>query len=345
MRGEEMRRRLVNIAVSMLIVTSGISCAAAQPEAVYMSILNTRAHQWNRNDYPMIGLFESTDKGATWQHKGWREYIRMFHTVEGNDGTLWSACGNGVLRSLDGGASWKITTGWQVTEVKKMAVDANRPDHVYAATAYGPIGSTDRGETWRFHLDGLDAHFVSEVCVNRSNGDHLLLASETGIFASIDGGLHWGQTGLKGKAIRTIVQDPRETHRFWAGTEDEGIWCSSDGGASWSAANKGLNHKTVYSIIIGSDRERVMFAATHGGGVYCSTDSGSSWHQRIDGLKDLEVHALALTSGEHPVLFAGTMNDGLYRSEDLGATWKFTGQAEAQVWGLSVGGGKGGIRK
>jgi photosystem II stability/assembly factor-like uncharacterized protein len=314
----------------------------ASGQVVYMSILSTRAHQWNRNDYPMIGLFASTDCGGTWQHLGWREYIRMFHTIEASDGTLWSACGNGVLRSVDGGASWKITTGWEITEVTRMSADPRQPDHVFAATAYGPIRSTDHGESWRFITDGLDRPFASEVCIDRTNGSHLLLAAETGIFSSADAGSHWRRVALKGCAIRTIIQDPGTDSRFWVGTEDQGIWSSTDAGETWHSCNNGLAHRTVYALTIGGTGNGLMFAGTQDGGVYRSTNAGNDWRQCSTGLKDPSVHALAIAGGAQPILFAASMNDGLFTSKNLGDTWEFNSQPEAEVWGLSIGPGKGG---
>jgi photosystem II stability/assembly factor-like uncharacterized protein len=319
------------------VLLLGTVCAFTQEQKLYMSVLSSRAHQWNRNDYPLIGLFTSSDNGGSWQHLGWREYIRMFHSLEGPDGTLWSACGNGVLRSLDGGRTWKVTTGWQITEVTRMAVDANRAEYVYAASAYGPIRSTDRGDSWCFITDGLTGRFCAEVCVDRLNGDHLLLAAESGLYSSADRGEHWHPTALKGKAIRTVVQSPIDGRRFWAGTEEEGVWSSSDCGETWETSNQGLNHATVYTVLPGGEGRRMMFAGTHGSGVYRSTDEGRTWVQCTGGLKDLDVHALVLTGGPRPLLFAATMGDGLYQSEDLGDTWTFNSQHQAQVWGLTVG--------
>jgi hypothetical protein len=105
-------------------------------ETLYMSVLSSRRHAWGKNDNPVIGLFVSTDGGEHWHHRGWKEYIRTFHTIAGPDGTLWSACGNGVLRSTNQGRTWRITTGWEVTEVLNVAVDPNHPARVAAATAY-----------------------------------------------------------------------------------------------------------------------------------------------------------------------------------------------------------------
>jgi len=318
----------------------GLSCTSGQGNTVYMSVLSSLAHQWNRADNPIIGLFVSTDRGMTWQHRGWREYIRTFHSVEGADGTLWSACGNGVLRSRDGGASWKVTTGWEVTEVLRIAVNPKHPDRVFAATAYGPIASTDGGETWEFRRNGLTRRFVGDICIDRERGVHLLLASETGVFTSNDEGHHWRSTSLRGKDIRTIVQDPVVESMFWAGTENDGIWSSSDGGRTWLPANDGLAHRTVYAIVIDAHKPALMFAGTHGGGVYRSTDHGKHWKQCAHGLTNLDVHSMVVLHASPSIVFAGTLNGGLFQSTDQGETWTFNSQAEAQVWGLSFGEGR-----
>lgn len=334
--GQRMGRSFVGT-VAILVI--GCSCTFGQAQTLYMSVLNSRAHQWNRADNPIIGLFASTDRGVTWEHRGWREYIRTFHSVAGADGTLWSACGNGVLRSRDGGVSWKVTTGWEVTEVLRIAVDPQRPERVFAATAYGPIASCDGGDTWEFRRNGLIRRFAGDICIDRTRGAHLLLASESGVFVSTDEGHHWQATSLQGKDIRTIVQDPLVDSTFWAGTESDGIWSSTDGGRTWLPASTGLAHHTVYTIEIDARAPGLMFAGTHGGGVYRSTDHGAHWEQRIDGLTNLDVHSMAILHAGPSLVFAGTLNGGLFQSTNQGATWTFNSQPEAQVWGLSTGEG------
>ena len=340
--GPFVRRNLVRL---LSVCLAALPTLHAADSTIYMAILNSQLHQLNRSDNPLVGLFVSSDRGVTWEHRGWREYIRTFHAVEGADGTLWSACGNGVMRSTDAGRSWKITTGWEITEVLRIAVDPHMPQHVFAATAYGPIASTNGGESWSFRNNGLRRHFVADICVDRSDGKHLLLASELGVFTSSDAGKRWLATTLRNADIRTIVQDPRTAETFWAGTEEDGLWCSTDGGGTWHPLNTGLAHHTVYCIAPDPDAADLIFAGTHGGGVYRSTDHGSTWQQVIDGLGNLDVHSLVLLGGAHPVVFAGTLNGGLFESDDRGAHWKLNSQDGAQVWGLSVGAGRKGKGK
>src|SRR5512145_1281714 len=104
----------------VLLLILPYETAFTQQETIYMSVRSSSKTRLGVSDNPTIGLFVSRDAGATWEHHGWRDQIKVFYTEAGSDGTIWSACGNGVLRSTDGGATWKITTGWEVTEALKV---------------------------------------------------------------------------------------------------------------------------------------------------------------------------------------------------------------------------------
>jgi photosystem II stability/assembly factor-like uncharacterized protein len=311
-----------------------LSTAQAQ-ETVVMSVLSSRKHRLNVSDNPVVGVFISTDAGDSWGHRGWKEYIRTFYTAKDEKGVLWSACGNGVLRSVDGGARWTITTGWEITEVLKVAVDPLKPGTVFAATAYGIFKTTDDGKTWREKKIGLRMPFTSDVVIDRSNSNRIFAATEEGILRSTDGGDSWSSAGLKGLGVRIIVQDPSNPGRLWAGTQDDGVFGSSDGGRTWRSSNGGLGHKTVYAIAVHPTNSSVVYLGTHGGGVYRTEDGGRKWEQRVSGLGNPDVHSLLVLRSDPAIVFAGTLNGGLFRSRDGGKTWQFNSQDEGQVWGLS----------
>jgi len=299
-----------------------------------MSVLNSRKHRLGAQDNPTVGLFVSTDAGTTWNHKGWRGYIRTFYTEAGSDGALWLACGNGVLRSTDGGNSFRITTGWQITEVLKIKVDALKPLVAYAATAYGVFKTENGGETWQEHNKGFLKPFVSDIVIDKNQSTRLLAASEDGVYLSTNGGAGWRRVGIDGKGVRTIVQHPIVRGLFFAGTEDDGVFVSRDGGRSWNATNSGLKHFTVYSIAYDRSNPEIIYVGTHGGGVYRSSDGGRSWSQKTEGLNNLVVHSLVVLPSNSSMLFAGTLNGGVFKSTDGGEHWTFNSQEEAQVWGL-----------
>jgi photosystem II stability/assembly factor-like uncharacterized protein len=300
-----------------------------------MAVLNSRAHQWGRNDAPLTGLFVSTDGASTWQHRGWREYVRTFYTEQGLDGTIWSACGNGVHRSTDGGKTWRVSTGWEVTEVLKVKVDPSNPMRVFAATAYGVIYSSDRGETWVDRNNGIKRKFTSDICIDRTNTSRVFVATELGIFRSENSGATWEAVGPKNMDIRTIVQHPGEPREFWAGTEDDGLLLSTDSGLTWKQMNSGLEHNTVYAIAFDREDATIVYVGTHGGGVYRSTDGGKLWERPGSGITAPDIHALITLRVPKGMVLAGTLNGGLFSSADRGITWQFNSQQDAQVWGLS----------
>ena len=306
----------------------------AQQETIYMSVLNSRKHRLNVSDNPVVGIFTSTDAGETWMHRGWKEYIRSFYAEADKKGTVWSACGNGVLRSTDGGKHWSITTGWEVTEVLKVDIDPANASTVYAATAYGIFKTTDGGKHWKEKRIGLSLPFTSDVVVDRAASVRVFAATEEGMYLSTNGGETWSPAGLSGLGIRTIVQDPANAAVLWAGTQENGVFRSRDAGANWDAMNTGLGHRTVYAIAVDPKRSEVVYLGTHGGGVY-RTAAGDKWEQRITGLDNLDVHSLVVLKTKPNVVFAGTLNGGLFRSTNGGMSWEFNSQEEGQVWGLS----------
>src|SRR5262249_51563833 len=68
---------------------------------------------------------------------------------------------------------------------------------------------------------------------------------------------------------------------IWAGTESEGIFRSIDGGATWTAAGKGLGRANVQVLRIDADG-RTIDAGVWKKGVFRSSDGGLNW-RRIGG--------------------------------------------------------------
>jgi photosystem II stability/assembly factor-like uncharacterized protein len=322
---------------SLLLLLALTTDSEKYTDTVYISVLSSQRHQWGRTDNPVIGIFRSSDAGMSWEHIGWRGYIRTFYTETGSDGVIWGGCGNGVLRSRDNGNSFTVTTGWDVTEVLKVRINPADPTRVVAATAYGIFRTDDGGETWTECNDGLpDLPFTSDVVIDFTNPNRLLAATEDGMFESVTGGSKWRKVALSGKGIRTIIQHPVNGSIWYTGTEDDGVFVSGDDGKTWKRMNNGLGHLTVYSIALDPDHQEVVYAGTHGGGVYKSINGGHSWEQHISGLQNLDVHALAVLPSNPSAVFAGTLNGGLYISQNGGRTWEFNSQAGGQVWGISV---------
>ena len=176
--------------------------------------------------------------------------------------------GDGVYRSIDGGASWKHMGLKSSEHIGKIIVHPENPDIVYVA-AIGPL--------WR------------------SGG-------ERGLYKTTDGGESWNAvlTVDEHTGVNDLVMDPRNLDVIYAvtyqrrrhvftyvgGGPGSGIHKSTDGGDSWTKINKGLPTTEIGRIglaISPADPEyiyAIVEAADSKGGVFLSTNRGASWEKR-----------------------------------------------------------------
>lgn len=271
-----------------------------------------------------------------WSHSGWGN-TRNFglDAVPPDAQTIYLACGNGVIQTNDGGATWHISTGWRIREVLDVVVDANAPRHVYIATAYGVWRSTDQGESWQEMNTGIptpQATFTGTIAVDRRAAGHLVVGSEEGLFRTTNGARQWTPVGPRDVAIRDVVQSAANPDLWLAGTEDQGVLISRDGGQHWSFPESSADLGNVYAVAADPSNPNRMAAAGFEGAISLSTDGGDTWQQI--GAMDRAVHALVFDVDQSQRLWAGTLGDGVYYTDDDGARWQYGGLEGAVIWNM-----------
>ncbi|MCG8607229.1 hypothetical protein MJD09_19875 [bacterium] len=305
---------------------------------VYAITRSTEKFRISGRDNPSVGLFTTNDRGMSWRHWGWH-YTKCFSAAiePGSDGrVIYLACGNGIQKSSDSGKSWAITTGWQMTECLKVAIDPANTQTVYAATAYGIFKSTTGGTDWQEKNRGLESTFTASVVVDPHNPQIIYAATEAGVYKSSDQAESWQFLGLRGKGIRTIICSRHSDGTLFAGTEDDGIFISTDSGQTWQSHNDGLESLTIYCLAQDPQSDLVLYAGTFRGGVFKSIDGGKSWKSYNNGLTRLDIHALLVDPSDSDVIYCGTLGGGVFVSEDGGANWQFSGLETSQVWDFTV---------
>ncbi len=155
----------------------------------------------------------------------------------------------------------------------------------------------------------------------------------------LDGEADVGLT-LKGSGAQCVAVDPHDSLRAYAGTFDEGIYRTLDGGQSWDSVGGPLPHKRVLSIAISASDRRdgrsVVYAGTEPSNLYQSGDDGRTW-EALPGLLDIpsaptwsfpprpwtsHVRWIAPHHLDPDLLFAGIELGGVMRSRDRGQTWE-----------------------
>jgi photosystem II stability/assembly factor-like uncharacterized protein len=263
-----------------------------------------------------------------------------------------------AFRSLDSGLNWTLQAETTNATISAFAVDPFRAERVFATTIrsqyLGEGGevyrSPDGGSTWT-QLTSVSAR-VRSLVAHPTEPETLFAASNwcrcqqapcffhlicsLTILRSRDSGATWSfhDTGLRGSSAASVVVDPVDHDRIFAGG-DTGIAVSSDRGDHWTASSAGL--ETCPSILALAFRstDGTLFAASgqissnrfQCGGVFRSLDGGRTWS--ATSLSPHYVTCLAIDPADPETIYAGTArigffspDGGVFRSLDGGQTWE-----------------------
>ena len=310
----------------------------AQQSTVYASVLSTKLFVVGAAN-PETGLYmQRPAEDTAWHHLGAaniREFgVAVYAPSRGQ--VICLASGNGVHRSTDGGKTWKITTGWQITEVLCVVIDRRDPNITFCGTPYGVFRTLDGGLNWTECNTGIGEKFTQSIIIDYTNPAALYCATEDGLYLSTNRGDSWQRTGLNVGGVRVVAQSPKDAHMLVAGTDDYGIYITHNGGRYWEKSEAGLDHQTFYEIAFDPSNPEVLYAGGYVTGVYKSTDGGTSWARKNNGLPVLNIHSIAVDPTNSSRVFAGSMWGGIYRSDDGGETWRNVGLKGSQVWQIVV---------
>jgi ligand-binding sensor domain-containing protein len=170
--------------------------------------------------------------------------------------------------------------------------------------------SFDNGKTWENRSRGLpDNIFLSDIAVSN---DFLALATkQNGIFTFNFSAEVW-------QAVKSFPTEDDEINALYvhkntllAGTKSNGIFISSDQGATWADNNAGLQNKTIRKLMVIGD---IVYAGTNGG-LYVFNPLTKKWKLEY-GHAALQVNGIRELNGE---IFIGT-NQGAFRKKKM--EWK-----------------------
>lgn len=314
----------------------------AQEPKVYVATLNTGFGHTGMA-MPVSALFFQpvTAVDTSWQFLG-RPNNRIFNVDFYRSGSpmhIALATHTGVQQSQDAGITWKVTTDWRVTEVLNVAIDPKNPDVLYCCSPYGFYKTEDGGKKWRQLIAGLksiDARYVSTIVIDHGNSKRLFIATEDGIYRSEDAGNSWTRTGLNVRNSRVVAQHPTDANTLVAGTENNGLYFSYDGGQIWEKRDTGVGHDTFYAITFDGNNPDIIYAGGYQTGVYRSIDAGLKWTRSHQGLVNLDIQALAVTPGNSDRVYAGTVGGGVYLSQDRGYSWRYFGIHNGYITAIKI---------
>lgn len=272
---------------------------------------------WVRNSVGVgNGVYKTVNGGMSWEFVGLKdsEHISeiVIHPTDGNivyvgaQGKLWGAgAERGVFKTTDGGKTWtKVLYIDENTGCADLEMDPKNPEVLYAAM-------------WshRRYPDFFDSGFTKT----------------SALFKSTDGGKTWNKihNGLPNKTLGRIgiAAAPSNPNVLYAsveaeGTENKGLYKSTDAGASWKKVNSDFNNtvRPFYfsKITVDPTADSILVKCAYV--PIISVDGGNKFRQIGSGVHS-DIHAAWIDPNNPKHILLGT-DGGVYESFDQAYTFK-----------------------
>jgi photosystem II stability/assembly factor-like uncharacterized protein len=282
---------------------------------------------------------------------------------------LVGTAGQGILRSVDDGATWHRLGLKEAIEfdgtVRSLLVDPSDPSRVFAGADAGICLSTDGGAHFALVPSPADKMTVWSLAADPRHPEVLYAGtgapSRAQMFRSTDGGSHWTKlpielpefcAGVNRPRILTICVDPQDS-TVWFGVEEGGVWKSSDRGDTWQRVDtegSGIMSSDIHAVSIlperhGQPRTHLVLTVNS---VYTSVDGARTW----EGVRSTSrFHGMYYTRTVQPLaddssVLLIAIGDGtpgtrtsIYRSEDRGRNWSTSllhTAPNSTVWAFGV---------
>jgi photosystem II stability/assembly factor-like uncharacterized protein len=315
------------------------------------------------------GVWKTANSGTTWTpiFDGYGSYsIGCVAVDPRNHLVVWVGTGennsqrsvgygDGLYKSIDGGASFS-KVGLEASEhIAKIVIDPRDSQVVYIA-AQGPLWksggdrglykTTDGGKTWKAVLTISANTGVTDIVFDPRNPDLLYAAAyqrrrhvwtlidggpESGLYRSTDAGKSWrtinkglpsGDKGRIGLAISPV--NPDVLYATVEATRGEsGFFRSENGGESWSKQSGTIaSSPQYYQEIVADPRhfDRVYAMDTL---LQISEDGGKTFRPLGERWKHVDNHALWIDPLDSDHLIIGC-DGGLYETWDRGQSYRYT---------------------
>ncbi len=290
-----------------------IAVSDSNPKVVYVG---TGSACLRGNIQAGMGMYKSTDAGATWQMIGLedggqiariqidpRDANLVYVAVQGH--AFGPNSTRGVFRSKDGGTTWdRVLFINDKTGASDLAMDAKDARVLYATTWAGelkpwglpstsPDGgvfkTTDGGDHWVKLAGGLPPGTVGRIGVALSpvNANRVWAlvgdVPEGGVFRSDDAGKTFqrinSDRSLTGRSsyYAHIFSDPKDDNVVYAANQN--FYKSTDGGVTFKPMP--VPHGDDHALWIDPNDSRVMILGNDGGATI-SVTAGRSWSSQLN---------------------------------------------------------------
>ena len=265
---------------------------------------------------------------------------------------LVGTAGQGILRSVDDGATWHRLGLKEAIEfdgvVRSLAVDPSDPTKVLAGADAGMCISNDGGAHFSRIDSPMNDQTVWAMTFDPVNPKNIYAGtgapSRAMMYRSKDGGNTWSKLnvdlpefckGVNRPRILSVCVNPEKNNEVWFGVEEGGAWRSFDSGDTWTRVDTPeceINNSDIHAVaILPATKDHPMkHLVLTVNSVFESLDDGKTWSgkaskERFDGMYYTRTVQVLDSTGSELLLAIGDGTPGtrtkIYRSSDRGVNW------------------------
>lgn len=253
----------------------------------------------------------------------------------------------GLWQSFNAGESWTpLTDALPTTGVSDVVYDPQDTATIYIATgdsyrwtytSHGIYRTTDAGKTWsrwtalfpKPIADGGGFYGIRSININPSDSRNVVVATNYGIYATVDGGKTWKQS-FQGMWFDALDRHPTKPDILFAGNGDgnagNGLFFRSlDKGLTWTRIDSGLTGRRGFRtyIRVSPADPSLVYALVHDDWVpayvYTSRDQGTSW--KLVGDTSIYFNVFAVDPYDANTIYGSSYEHWV--SRDGGKNWQF----------------------
>ncbi|MDD5363426.1 MAG: T9SS type A sorting domain-containing protein [Ignavibacteria bacterium] len=259
------------------------------------------------------GIYYSANNGTTWTdyNIGLKNLNVNCLAVQKSKYIVYAGTDSGVFKTSPTYSMWTPSNnGLTSLRIMSIAVDGN---YLFAGTYFdGIFKSTNGGQSWdttsfqfgRFNQSAVGMNVIYFVQSSTHSRPWRSL------FASYDKGITW--TEVFSSFQYALINSVAATGNLvFLGNED-GVYRSTDKGATWKKSNLYMKDSAVTSIYYYNN---LVVAGTSSGNIYKSSDNGNTWNSFNTGLtNNVPVNCLG-SNGKY--VFAGSIHNSIWRNNSI----------------------------
>ncbi len=211
-----------------------------------------------------------------------------------------------------------------------LAIDPADSNVIFAAaSARGIFKSEDGGANWTNLNDDPDWPYgeseYSMFTTHQSSGN-LYMSTWGFLYMSSDRGDSWQQIySRENWDMISLAVDPTTINVIYVGTEEEGLFKTTDGGMNWSASSSGLPSDEIRVIAVNPNTSSTVYAGTRSNGIFKSITSGDSWTSTNNNIVFQRISDIVMNPNDSNIIFIAARDssndEGIFRSINGGVSW------------------------